>query len=368
MLDLLVTYTPVGGGHQAAAMAVAEAARRRGESVELVDAFDYAPRWFGDAYLGAHLAGQGRVPKVYGSAYSAANHRGGALDPLRRGFDHLAFLPLLKFVCDLGPRAVVATHHLPLLVLGRARRRGWLEAPLLGVVTDYTAHACWAEPGVDAFAVACPSARHELLVHGIEPPRVTMTGLPVRQAFEDALDLQAPRANEALRVLVTAGGFGVGPLARVVRSFRGTNGIELTVVCGRAEKLVRRLERVAVEAGVRATVVGFERDMPRRVAEAHVVVGKAGGLTVSEAMTAGRPLVLVGATPGNEAENEKFVVEGGGGIACRPEQVGEEVTLLAASGRLEAYGRRARGLVLHDTAERVVAAAGQLRRTSERAA
>ena len=224
MVDLVVVFSPVGGGHKAAALAVAEAARARGDSVELVDAFEHAPRMFGEAYLGAHLAGQTAMPRFYGSAYFAANHRGGAFEPVRRGIDHVAFLPLLKHVCAMGPRAVIATHHLPLVVLGRARRRGWLDAPLVGVVTDYTAHACWAEKGVDAFAVACARARHELILHGVEPPRIEVTGLPVRAAFERIRPLRARRRGERLRVLVTSGGFGVGPVARVVKSFAGVEG------------------------------------------------------------------------------------------------------------------------------------------------
>ncbi|MGO8992296.1 MAG: MGDG synthase family glycosyltransferase [Polyangiaceae bacterium] len=354
MADVVVVYSPVGGGHKAAALALVEAARARGDSALLLDAFEHAPKLFGGAYLGAHLAGQNAAPGLYGSAYSAANHRGGALDPLRRGVDHVAFLPLLKRVCALKPRVVFATHHLPLVVLGRARRKGWLDAPLVGVVTDYTAHACWAESGVDAFAVPCPRARHELMLHGIEPPRIAVTGLPVRAAFERVRSLRAPAPGERLRVLVTSGGFGVGPIARVVESFAGIDGVELVVVCGRATKLVERVTRVAAEAGVRARVVGFERNMAARVGEAHVVVGKAGGLTISEAMTAGRPLAIVAAVPGNESLNEEFVVDGGGGIASTPDDVGEAIAALHAAGALVEMGRRAAGLVLRAAAERVL--------------
>ena len=144
-----------------------------------------------------------------------------------------------------------------------------------------------------------------------------MTGLPVRAAFERVRSLRAPAPGERLRVLVTSGGFGVGPIARVVESFAGIDGVELVVVCGRATKLVERVTRVAAEAGVRARVVGFERNMAARVGEAHVVVGKAGGLTISEAMTAGRPLAIVAAVPGNESLNEEFVVDGGGELRPR---------------------------------------------------
>jgi processive 1,2-diacylglycerol beta-glucosyltransferase len=197
-------------------------------------------------------------------------------------------------------------------------------------------------------------------LHGVEPPRIGVTGLPVRAAFERIRPLRAPRAGEPLRVLVTSGGFGVGPVARVVRSFAGVPGVELVVVCGRAEKLVARVAGVAVKAGVAARVLGFEPNMAARMDEAHVVVGKAGGLTVSEAMTAGRPLAIVAAVPGNEAQNEELVLAGGAGIAASPRRVGPAIARLRETGALEEMGGRARGLVLRGAADRVLALADAL--------
>ena len=362
--DIAIVYTPVGGGHRAAAFAVAEAARARGLRVELLDLFEHAPPILGKSYVAAHLTGQKALPNFYGAAYHAANHRDGALEPVRRGFDHVAYAGLVKRVIDLAPRAVVATHHLPLVVLGRARRAfaspaayagtPTLAAPLVGVVTDYTAHACWAEPGVDAFCVSCRLPEMELVEHGVARERIARTGIPIRAAFESIPRVREPNEREALRVLVTMGGFGAGPVRRIVRSFAYLPFIELTVVCGDAPHLVRRVEREAARHGIRANVVGFERDMPARVAEAHVVVGKAGGLTVSETMTAGRPMIVVGAVPGNEKINEQMIVDGGAGYAALPSQVGRLAAWMRRSGSIELMGRRAKGLVVARAADRVV--------------
>ncbi len=128
-LDLVVVHSPVGGGHKSAALAIAEAARSRGLSVEVLDTFEHAPRVFGQAYVAAHLTWTGVAPELYGAAYFSANHRDGALEPVRRAADHLAWAGLVKRVVELAPRAVVATHHLPLVVLGRARRKGGSRAP-----------------------------------------------------------------------------------------------------------------------------------------------------------------------------------------------------------------------------------------------
>lgn len=351
-LDLAVVYSPVGGGHRAAAFAVAEAARARGLSVELVDAFEHAPRWAGDAYLAAHRAGQNAVPELYGKIYASANRKGGVFEPLRLEIDNLVFGALANHVRALAPRVVVATHHLPLVVLGRARREGDLAAPLLAVVTDYTAHACWAEEGVDLWAVPCEKARAELEAHGPPDKRIVVTGIPVRTAFERIAPIGT--IPKLLRVLVTSGGFGAAPMTKIVRSFRGIDDIEVLVVCGASPKLEARVRRAAEHAGVRAHVIGFERDMPARMAEAHVVVGKAGGLTVTEAMTAGRPMVIASAVPGNEKVNEERVVRAGAGVASSPEDVGSVIASLRQKDVLVSMGERGRGTVLSRAADRVV--------------
>jgi processive 1,2-diacylglycerol beta-glucosyltransferase len=352
-MDLVVVHSPVGGGHKAAANAIAEAARARGREVVVLDAFEYAPKWFGDAYVRAHLTGQSTLPTLYGPLFFASNRRG-ALDPLRRGFDCAALAPLALEVAQRKPRAVIATHHLPLVALGRERERGLLDVPLVGVVTDYTSHVVWAEPGVDAFAVPCASAARELAEHGVSRRHMAITGIPVRPAFHAIADVREPARGEALRVLVTSGGFGVGPLRRIVRDLARTPDLELTVVCGAAERLADRVRRDAAELGVAARVIGFERDMPARVAEAHVVIGKAGGLTVTETLAAGRPMIVVGAVPGNETINERFVVDGGAGLGARPGEIARRLAELRARG-IERAGRRARSLAVRFSADRVVA-------------
>ena len=103
--DLVVVYSPVGGGHKSAALATAEAARARG------------PRWAGDAYVGAHLTGQSAAPELYGQMYFAANRRGDPLEPLRLEIDNLVFGALADHVRSLAPRAVIATQR----GLGRQR-------------------------------------------------------------------------------------------------------------------------------------------------------------------------------------------------------------------------------------------------------
>ena len=101
-----------------------------------------------------------------------------------------------------------------------------------------------------------------------------------------------------------------------------------------------------------------QRDMAARITECHVVVGKAGGLTVTATLTAGRAMVVASAVPGNEKINEAFVVHGGAGVAADADDVGAVIERLRGEdGRgatLIAMGRRARELVPMHAADAVV--------------
>lgn len=357
MVDLLVVYSPCGGGHKSAALAIVEAAKARGMSAEALDCFELAPKFATSAYLAAHYNGQNRAPELYGAGFHGTNIRGGAFEPVRLTIDRVLFRPVRDYVRMTKPKAIVATHHLPLVVLGRERRKKRLPVPVTGVVTDYVAHACWAERGVDRFCVPSMHAVYDLVRHGVNPSRIVTTGIPVRAAFERIPNLEAPRKGERLRVLVTSGGFGIGPMERIVGSFAGADDIELTVVCGASKDVEARVRSCAPFANV----IGFEKNMAARVADAHVVVGKAGGLTVSETLTAGRPMIIVGAVPGNEKLNEHFVVGGGAGVAARPSDAASAARWLRSEGVLGAMGVRARLLVERGAADNVVDEATRFR-------
>jgi processive 1,2-diacylglycerol beta-glucosyltransferase len=257
----------------------------------------------------------------------------------------------------------VATHFYPLAILSSARRPSpsaprlmtrSLAVPLVGVVTDYAAHAVWAEPGLDCYCAPAGKAVSDLVRHGAPIGRIEATGIPVRAAFGGAPELRLPQGNEPLRVLVTSGGFGVGPVARVLKSFAGIPHVALTIVCGNNPELVLRARALGDRFALRAEVVGFERNMPARIAEAHVVVGKPGGLTVSECLAAGRPLVLVGGVPGQETLNQTWLVEQGAGVVAAPREVGRCIARLRMGSELAEMGRRARALGAPDAADRVV--------------
>jgi processive 1,2-diacylglycerol beta-glucosyltransferase len=351
---ILVLHVPAGGGHKAAAGAIAEVAAGRGIEAEVVDALALTPPWFARAYVGAHLSSTERAPGLYGQGFAALNQRHALVDGVRGAFDRALGARLLRYAARGGHAAIISTHFFPLEILGHARLTGALRTPVVGVVTDYAAHAFWAEPGVDRFCAPAGRAARDLARHGVSADAIVATGIPVRRGFGAVAPLAVPAPGAPLEVLITSGGFGVGPMSAVIRSFAGVSGVRLTVVCGDNPGRVAEARRAAAEAGVAAEVVGFEREMPRRLAAAHVLVGKPGGLTVSESLAAGRPMVLVGACPGQETMNQAFLIEQGAAVAAEPASAGRVIAALRAEGALGPMAQAARDRAAPRAAERVL--------------
>jgi len=66
----------------------------------------------------------------------------------------------------------------------------------------------------------------------------------------------------------------------------------------------------------RFRLLGFTDDMPSLMKIATILIGKPGGLTSSEAMAAGLPMVIISPIPGQEERNSDHLLEEGVALRC----------------------------------------------------
>ncbi len=62
--------------------------------------------------------------------------------------------------------------------------------------------------------------------------------------------------------------------------------------------------------------VGFTTEMDQYMAAADLLIGKAGGLTTSEALARALPMALIEPIPGQEERNADHLLEAGAAIRC----------------------------------------------------
>jgi processive 1,2-diacylglycerol beta-glucosyltransferase len=158
--------------------------------------------------------------------------------------------------------------------------------------------------------------------------KLCITGIPIDPRFERPLDQEQARrklglSSDARILLLSAGGYGVGPVEQLVRDLLEQKRYwQIVAIAGKGEELRKRLDQMARGAGKLATgaarliSVGFTRDMDQYMAAADVLVGKAGGLTTSEALARALPMVLIDPIPGQEERNADHLLEAGAAIRC----------------------------------------------------
>lgn len=324
---LLLLHADTGGGHRAAAEAVAAAvARRHGDRFHavLLDPFaEVAPRALG-RLVRMYAPLTRRAPWAWGAMWHATDSDT-AVRALRATFGPLLEPGLRRAVTAADPAAVVSFH--PLLNHSTRRALDTLHAgaaghrvPLATVVTDLVdVHAAWTCPDVDLLVVPSAGGLDHCRRAGVAADRCTALGLPIGDAFAHTTDRRATRlrlglAPDRFTVLVTGGGEGAGGMLRRTLALAASGlDIQVAVVCGRNDRLRERLEAVTPVAPTTLTVQGFVGDMADRMAAADVVVTKAGPGTIAEALCAGTPLLLTSYLPGQERGNVGWVVDTGTG-------------------------------------------------------
>jgi UDP-N-acetylglucosamine:LPS N-acetylglucosamine transferase len=302
---IVIISASVGGGHDGPADELGRRLHGRGWWVDRPDGLRIPPHRLGQLLRGVYLAGMAHTPAFWGPVLRSC------ADGLGARAAHAALDRLTGRTAELigdVPHAVVSTYPLVSQLLGRLRRSGVLDAPVISYLTDPAVHPLWWHPGVDV--ALCPhpvitDQARTLARDGGVPDRTavveTAPALPAATG-RDLGDVAATRAELGvppgrLLVLVTAGSAGTGPVHETAADLAAC-GAWPVVLCARNERLRRRVEALGV-----GRALGWVDDVPRLLAAADVVVHNAGGLACWEAVAARRPVLSYRVLPGHGEAN-----------------------------------------------------------------
>ena len=331
MKHVLVLTASYGSGHNAAARSLAAALTAEGIGVTVVDHFrELVHPLFERLTRALYIGTLRRAPAAWGLAY-ALGDRLASDSLLTFGASRLGAPRLAALLERLAPDAVVSVHATPAVAMATLAAEGRALPPHTTVVTDFVAHSQWIARDIERYCVAAEEVGPELVARGIPRGRIRVTGVPVRAEFEDPLDAAEARRRLGLSadapvVLAMAGSQGaVGRLPDVVSALaRLPRPLQGFVVAGSDEPLERALRAQA--AGTSIRVSGFVADVRVMMAAADLLVTKAGGMTLAEAMAAELPTLLWGSLPGQEERNARFASQAGVALVARSRR--ELATLL----------------------------------------
>lgn len=362
-MRILIATITAGAGHLAAAAALEEAwqAAHPGDVIEKIDLLKLFSPLHRKIYSDGYVQLIAKAPELWGMMFSKTDNP----KLLRRLARIRAKIPsgskqrFIKLVKQFKPDVVLCTHFLPVEIMGELRQKKTGPQPfVVSVVTDFEAHALWMDPGVDLYCVAAETTKARLVARGVPAENIVATGIPVAAKFSSKPDAKVVRKTYGLRddqpvLLVLSGGFGMGPVAEILSELDKAPGqFQTLVVTGRNESLRRKLA-----AGTRqhpTHLLGFSTNMHELMAVADLIITKPGGLTTSEALALGRPLIILNPIPGQEAANSDFLLERGAAAkANRVEDLPYRIEQLLGSKKLADMAKCAKVLGRPNAAQAV---------------
>jgi len=145
----------------------------------------------------------------------------------------------------------------------------------------------------------------------------------------------------------------MGPVAEIlVELDKVGRPFQTVVVTGRNQELRREL--AGMDRKHPTHVLGFASNMHELMAVADLIISKPGGLTTSEALALGKPLLILNPIPGQEAANSDFLLERGAAAKInRVEDLPYRLEQLFGTKKLTEMSRAAKALGRPDSATRI---------------
>ncbi len=324
---VLVLSASAGAGHLRAADAIEKAIHSRGVASEVqhLDVLKYTNKVFRHLYSKAYIDLVNSAPEVLGWLYDHLDDPA-KNDPIRLAFDRLNANPFIRFLERYQPDVAISTHFLPSGIISSLKAEDKVKVLNAVVVTDFDVHAMWLCTHVEQYFVAMEETKVHLKALGVPESLITISGIPIDPVFAESKSKRAMRRKHGLdqdrfTILVSAGGFGVGPVGHLMQALAQlSHPARVVIVCGRNEALKAELavtiKKLTSQSVVSFTLLGFTTEMDELMAAVDLYVGKPGGLTTSEALSKRLPMVVINPIPGQEERNSDHLLEQGVAIRC----------------------------------------------------
>lgn len=319
---ILILTADAGFGHRSAASAVEAALLLKYGSditVEIVNPLDdkRAPLLLRDSQTDYDKIIR-NAPELYKIGYDASDAT--VVSTIMESVLTLALWEVMRdFLKKYRPSAIFSTYPMyqaPLTALFSVSRT---FVPLLASITDLaTVHRLWFNANIDGLLVPNEIVRDLAVSYGITTEKIHVTGIPVHPALS-----QEKRSKKQIRTalgwkndittILAVGSRRVENLMdmlNVVNHFGAP--IQLAVVAGKDEEMYSELQQMHWHIPVH--LYEFVTNMPELMHAADILICKAGGLIVTEALACGLPMMLIDVIPGQETGNMDYVVSNKAGV------------------------------------------------------
>ena len=327
MKRILIFYGSYGGGHLSAAKSITQYLEKTYGDVELemVDCIEYINRFLNKVSTGAYKQMAKNAPWMWELVY---NHsKDGALARITNTSNKIMSRKLNSLLQEFNPDLVISTHPFGNQMCAILKRRGKIKCKIATTLTDFKLHNQWLylSEYIDYFFVSNQPMKDAMIEKNIPAEKIFVTGIPVSSRFLQTFNKEETFNEFGLSkakptILFFAGGeYGLGrdttfmTLKALIRLFKD---VQVIAISGRNRRMQRKFAKLIedTQASNRIKLLTFTDKVPELMNIANIVITKPGGLTITESLVSGLPIIIINPIPGQEEENAEFLVNHGAAI------------------------------------------------------
>jgi len=318
---VIILYSTGGMGHKKAAMALNDAFSNKSDQVTVknIDTLDFGDGFYKFIYLNLYVFFMTRARWLWGILYYITDLGpiGRFLAKIRPAFE-LKNLPGLEdMLLKEKPDAIITTHFVLTGIAGVLKQHKDFNPKLYVVVTDYGPHSFWISEDIDKFFVGAESIVPEMVKRGIPVEKIKPTGIPTSSEFSGEFNVAELRTKYGIEegkktIFMLSGGFGVGPMEEMLIALSSCKcDIQVITVCGHNKIAHDNIDALRSKLNYPVILFGFSDKIAELMAVSDLMITKAGGISVTEALNMSLPMILFASIPGQETWNERLLVAAG---------------------------------------------------------
>ena len=323
----MIFYGSYGGGHLSAANSIGECIKENYKDidVQIVDCIKYVDRIINAISTAAYRGMAKKAPWAWKKVYY--NSEKGTLAKISTASNKIMARKLNKLLKEYTPDLIISTHPFSNQMCGYLKKKGKLDCKIATVLTDYQIHNQWIVNSdyIDYFFVSHKGMKEALIEKNIPDFKIFVTGIPISKKFLSNFDKKEVFKSFELdstkkTILFFAGGeFGLGKsktyqiLDVLINTFPN---MQVVAVAGKNEKMKTTFEELVekTNSSNRVKVLSYTKKVPELMSISDLVITKPGGLTTTESLVSGLPIIVINPIPGQEEQNAEFIENNNLGI------------------------------------------------------
>lgn len=342
-MKILILTSSAGNGHNSAAKRISEKfmSENSENEIEIIDVYkSYASKLKAFIMEKGYFLACNHALKIYNACFK----RQEKLNFSKQNKFHAhkstyCFLPgVLNKINSFQPDLIVCTYIYTAIGITNLKRVYNIPAKVACMTLDYGISPYWecVPKGLDYMFLTDESMVEPFIQRGFKKEQLFVTGIPISNSFEINRNKEETRKSLGLDkslftiCVMKASFFPVSEKALIKNLMNVEEKIQVVIINGKSEKSKKKIDKYIKKYKIKHKIInlGFTNQVPEYFASSDLILGKAGGLTVTETLSSAKPSLIVDKLPQQEIYNKKFLIDNKCAISVNKKNISKNINKL----------------------------------------